>query len=77
MNSLRSIDQVLDFYRSYMVENLPFLILLVFFVLAMIFMLRFPSIYKSGQIIGNIIHKFIIICCCIVPYLNIVRPTVH
>ena len=59
-----------------MVENLSFLILFVFPVLGMAFMLRFLSICKSDQIIGNIIHKFIITCCCIVPYVNIIRLTV-
>ena len=38
----------------------------------------FSIIYRSGKIIGNIIHKFIIIrCYCIVPYPNFIRLAVN
>ena len=40
------IDEALDFYRSYMVEHLLFLILLAFLALIAIFVLKFLSTKK-------------------------------
>ena len=37
-------DQVLDFYGSYVVDNSPLIILLVFSVISVIFVLRFLAI---------------------------------
>ena len=47
MLALWNIFPHLDFYRSYLAENLPLLIHVVFLVLAIIFMLTFLTLYNQ------------------------------
>ena len=54
MNSPHLIDQILNFYKSYLVENLPFLILLAF-AMHVIFVLRIFGCTDSCNLwLGNL-----------------------